>query len=178
MPLTLADLELICLNPAIHETRVFDCTDADLNEFLSADAKRYQDEYLSHTRLAFYQGILVGYITLLADSIILKSSEKRGLFDFHREVYTFPALKVGRLGVHLDHQKSGVGRALLKYAIGVVVRINSEMNIGCRFITVDAYPKSVSWYQKNGFIFNKHYSDPNKTHPSMRYDILKSDPIE
>lgn len=107
MPLTLAELELICLDPAIHDTTVFDCADADLNEFLVIDAERYQGEYLSHTRLAFNQGIIVGFITLLADSIILKSSEKRRLFDFHQEVYTFPALKVGRLGVHRDYHKLG-----------------------------------------------------------------------
>jgi GNAT superfamily N-acetyltransferase len=120
---------------------------------------------------------LVGYITILNDSIILKSSEKRHLFDFNRSVFTFPALKIGRLGVRHDYQRSGVGRSLLKYAIGVVVRLNHDLNIGCRFVTVDAYPKSVSWYEANGFVYNKNYAHPEKTHPSMRYDILKSPPV-
>jgi GNAT superfamily N-acetyltransferase len=138
MPLTLADLELLCFDPAIHNVAGFDCGDADLNEFLTVDSQRYRTECLSHTRIAMHKGTIVGYITLLADSIILKSSEKRHLFDFHRQVFTFPALKVGRLGVHRDRQRDGVGKSFLKYAIGVVVRLNQDMNVGCRFITVDA----------------------------------------
>lgn len=177
MPLTLADMELLCLDLAIHNINDFDCADADLNDFLRTDSQRYSAEYLSHTRIAVHNGVVVGYITLLADSIILKSSEKRHLFDFHRQVFTFPALKIGRLGVHRARQRDGVGKSLLKYAIGVVVRLNQDMNVGCRFITVDAYPKSVSWYQRHGFLFNKEYTDLSKTHPSMRYDILKSTPI-
>jgi GNAT superfamily N-acetyltransferase len=177
MPLTLADLELLCFDPAIHNVNDFDCGDADLNEFLTADSQRYRAECLSHTRIAMHDGMVVGYITLLADSIILKSSEKRHLFNFHQQVFTFPALKVGRLGVHRNRQRDGVGKSLLKYAIGVVVRLNQDMNVGCRFITVDAYPQSISWYQHYGFLFNKEYADPSKTHPSMRYDILKSAPI-
>jgi GNAT superfamily N-acetyltransferase len=177
MPLTLADLVLLRFDPAVHDTSKFDCSGPDLNEFLTADAQRYQEHCLSHTRLAFSQGVRVGSITLLTDSIILKSSEKRHMFDFHRSIYTFPALKIGRL-VGREAQQLGVGRSLLKYAVGVVVRMNREMNIGCRFVTVDAYPKSIPWYEKNGFIFNKYYADPAKTHPSMRYDILKSARID
>ena len=56
--------------------------------------------------------------------------------------------------------------------------MNQEISIGCRFVTVDAYPQSISWYEHHGFCFNKQYSNPAKTHPSMRYDILKSKPID
>lgn len=178
MPLTLADLELLRFDPAVHDTHNFDCGDPDLNEFLTVDAQRYQEHCLSHTRLAFSQGILVGYITLLSDSMILKSSEKRRLFDFHQSVFTFPAMKIGRLSVRRESQHLGIGRCLLRYAVGLVVRMNQELNVGCRFVTVDAYPQSIAWYERNGFIFNKVYADPSKTHPSMRYDILKSVQID
>jgi GNAT superfamily N-acetyltransferase len=181
MQVTLADLEIVRFDPGTQDVSGFDCGDADLNEFLKNDAARYQAEHLSHTRLAFLQGALVGYITLLADCIILKTSEKQRvleqLLDFHQAVYTFPALKIGRLGVQNASKGTGVGTQLLKYAVGLVVRLNTELNVGCRFITLDAYPGSVTWYQKNGFLFNKHYKTPEKTHPSMRYDILKSPQI-
>lgn len=178
MRLTLANLELLCFDPAVHDTTRFDCDDPDLNEFLTVDARRYQEYCLSQTRLAFAGGTLVGYITLLSDSIILKSSEKRRLFDFHQSVFTFPALKIGRLGVTREFQRAGVGRSLLQYAVGVVFRMNKELNVGCRFVTVDAYPQSIAWYQRHGFTFNKYYADPTKTHPSMRFDILKSPQID
>jgi len=83
----------------------------------------------------------------------------------------------------------------LIYTIGLVVRMNWELNIACRFITLDAYPQSVSWYEKKNFKFNKHYGRAprgwaavsafcrvlvgreRRAHSSMRYDILRSPKI-
>lgn len=177
MPITLADIQVLPIDPAVHNLVAFDCGDTDLNDFVRNDCQSYQEHCLSHTRVAVHDGVLVGFLTLLADSIILKTPEKKHLFDFHDKLMYFPAMKVGRLGVVQNLQKGGVGTALLKYAIGIAVRMNTELNVGCRFITVDAYPRSISWYEDRGFKFNKHYKDPSKTHPSMRYDILKSPPI-
>lgn len=181
MPVTLADLQIVPFDPAKHDVTAFDCGDSDLNDFLKNDAGRYQQERLSHTQLAFLDGELVAYITLLTDSIILKTSEKkrtlRQLLDRHQTIYTFPALKIGRIGVQARQKGNHIGTELLKYAVGLVVRLNGESKIGCRFITLDAYSKSISWYESRGFVFNKHYKHPEKTHPSMRYDILKSPEI-
>jgi len=175
MPITLDDLKLVPLTQE-HDVSAFDCGDHDLNEFVQVDCHSYQGQYLSHTRLALHGQQIVGYITLLSDCIILKTNEKRKLFSFHRKIYFFPSRNIARLGVGQQYQKSGVGKAMLKYAIGVAARLNHEMGIGCRFITVDAYPESVSWYEKRGFIHNKHLMNPNLSHPSMRFDLLKSTP--
>lgn len=199
MPVTLADLEITLFDPNTHDVANFDCGDADLNDFLKNDAVKYQHDHLSHTRLVFLNGSLVGYLTLLADSIILMTSEKRRALDKTkaqiRSVFTIPAVKIGRLGIQKEFQRSGVGRQLLIYTVGLVVRINRELNVGVRFITLDAYPASISWYERNHFVFNKHYDRPPKgvaglkvrclkilglakrNHPSMRYDILKSPKI-
>jgi GNAT superfamily N-acetyltransferase len=173
MPITLDDLKIIPLTED-HDVSTFNCGDPDLNEFVQVDCHSYQSEYLSHTRLAFHEDRIVGYVTLLSDSIILKSKEKKKLFSFYGKIYFFPALKIARLGVQQENQKNGVGRALLEYSIGVAARLNHEMGVGCRFITVDAYPESVPWYEQRGFIHNKHLMNPNLTHPSMRFDLLKS----
>ena len=178
MPVTLADLDIVCFDPATHDVSAFDCNDADLNDFLRNDAARYQSECVSCTRIALHRGRIVGFLTLLTDGIILKTGEKKKLFSFHKQVVTLPAVKIGRLGVRRELQRSGVGRALLKYAIGVLVRMNQDSGVGCRFITLDAYPASISWYQARGFVFNKHYAHPEKTHPSMRYDILKGPRVD
>lgn len=179
---SLADLEIVRLDLAVHDVSGFDCGDSDLNDFLKTDATNYQADHVSHTRLAFLNRELVGYVTLLADCIILKTSEKKRLLDklllSHQTVFTFPALKIGRLGVQSGFQRSGIGRQLLKYVIGLVVRLNDEFGIGCRFITVDAYPRSIPWYTKHGFVANKHYADLGKANPSMRFDILKGPQID
>lgn len=178
MSVSLADIQIVPFDPSTHTVGQFNCGDLDLNDFLKNDAARYQSENLSHTRLAFLgAGNLVGYIALLADCIVLKTNEKKRLFSFHRSVVSFPALKIGRLGVAESSQGSGIGTQLLKYAVGVVVRLNRELNVGCRFITLDAYPKSVPWYQARGFVFNREYAKLDGAHPSMRYDILKGPEI-
>jgi GNAT superfamily N-acetyltransferase len=177
----LSDLSILPFDPKIHEVSAFDCGDPDLNEFLQKDASAYQNEHLSFTRVVFHEKELVAYITLLTDSIVLKTPEKKKLVDFHDSVMQWPALKIGRLAVATARQKQcGIGKALLQYAVGLAIRIGRESGVGCRFLTVDAYPVSIGFYERHGFVVNKNYVDKEKpkTHPSMRYDILKSPPIE
>ncbi len=173
MPITLADLHIVRADAQAHDVSQFDCGDDDLNDFLKNDCFRYQSEYLSHTRLVFYQGSLGGFLTLLSDSIVLKTKEKRKLISFHRDVYSFPAVKIGRIGIAKKIQRQGMRRELVKYTLGLVVRLNDELHIGSRFITLDAYPASIPFYERCGFVYNLEYKDPKKTHPSMRYDIIK-----
>ncbi len=195
MRISLNDLSIIPFDPNVHDVSEFECGDADLEEFLKEDAAKYQEHHISFTRVVYLKDELVGYVTLLTDCIVLKSGEKRKLVDFHQSVLQWPALKIGRLAVTTARQKTqGVGTSILQYSIGVALRLGAESGVGCRFITVDAYPKSISWYQKKNFIFNKHYQEPppkagfiarcksfvwkdKKIHPSMRYDILKSPKI-
>jgi GNAT superfamily N-acetyltransferase len=199
MAVTLADLRIVLFDPSTHDVSRFDSGHPDINEFLQQEAWKYQADHLSHTRLAYIDDRLVGYITLLTDCIILKTPEKKKVLkearDYHQTVYTFPAVKIGRLGVQKDLQFSGIGTHLLRYTVGVVVRLNRELSVGCRFITCDAYPTSVSFYQRKSFVFNKHYNrtpqalvakvlakllrrTPNEEdNRSMRYDILKSPEI-
>ena len=176
MPITLDDLEVFCIEKD-HDTKSFDCGDDDLNDFVRSDCHQYREQWLSHTLLAKLRtdGRIVGFITLLSDSIVLETSEKKYLFDFHKKVYHFPALKIGRLGVQKDIQRQGVGEALLTYTVGVATRMNNGLRVGCRFITVDAYPESVPWYQKNGFMFNGQENKARKSkNRSMRYDLLRT----
>lgn len=177
----LSDLSILPFDPNAHDVSSFDCGDPDLNEFLQKDALKYQNEHLSFTRVVFHEKELVAYITLLTDSIVLKTPEKKKLVDFHDSVMQWPALKIGRLAVVTTRQKQcGIGKALLQYAVALAIRIGRESGVGCRFLTVDAYPVSIAFYERHGFVVNKNYVDKEKpkTHPSMRYDILKSAPIE
>lgn len=202
MLVSLADLEIIPFDPAQHDASNFDCGDQDLNDFLKNDASKFQADHLSHTQIVLLNGALVAYITLLADCVILQTGEKKKILQqaraYHQRIYTFPAIKIGRIGVQKEFRHSGIGTQLLIYTIGLVVRLNKELNIACRFITLDAYPQSISWYEKKYFKFNKHYGRKpikwpawaaisafccvllgrqRRTHPSMRYDILRSPEI-
>jgi|ERR1017187_3228188 hypothetical protein len=92
MPISLSDLEIVLFDPALHDVSKFDCADDDLNDFLKHDAAKYQADHLSHTRVVYFTGLLVGYITLLADCIILQTGEKKKALTetraHHQRVYT------------------------------------------------------------------------------------------
>lgn len=47
----------------------FDCGDADLNEFLQNDAKENQKNWLSATRILYDNNKIIGYFTLIADTL-------------------------------------------------------------------------------------------------------------
>lgn len=174
MRITLADLYVVKADPTKHDISAFDCGDADLNDFLKNDCFHYQREYLSHTRLVFNEGKqLVAFLTLLNDSILLKTKEKKKLIGYRWIISSFPAVKIGRLAIAKKFQRQGIGKELVKYTIGLVVRLNKELHIGSRFITLDAYPVSIPFYERCGFVFNLHPDYSAKTHPSMRYDLIK-----
>lgn len=58
---------------------------------------------------------------------------------------SYPAVKIGRLGVGVNHQNNGMGKAILDYTKDSFVNNNKT---GCNFIVVDAYKDSVDFYKK------------------------------
>lgn len=153
----------------------FSCGDDDLDDFLRTDASRLQDQSVVRTFVAFYEGHLVGYVALLADAITLKSSERKKLALNHDDHPIVPALKVARLGVSAEFRAShrGVGEALMYYAYSMAIDIAER--IGCRLLTLDAYPQSIDFYAKLGFVMNQDKAYARKNHPSMRFDIFTRD---
>lgn len=177
MPITLTQLEIHDADHARFDIASFDCGDSDLNEFVKQDCIRYKSQSLSHTKIAIYRGRVGGFIALLSDSITLEDSERQWLIHKNVTVRQIPALKIGRLGICLDLQKQGMGSALMKYAVGVAFRMNSDIGVGCRFLTVDAYPESVDFYIRLGFKKSMHKTYRRRKCPSMYYDIISGPSI-
>lgn len=178
MPITLAQLEIHDIDHNKFDIGAFDCADEDLNEFIKVDCIKYKTNNLSHTKIALFEERVAGYIALLADSITLEESERQWLIHKNVTVHQIPALKVGRLGIHRDLQRQGMGSALMKYAVGVAFRMNTEIGVGCRFITLDAYPKSIEFYLRLGFVKSAHKSYKTRKCPSMHYDIVSGPTIK
>jgi GNAT superfamily N-acetyltransferase len=172
MPITLAELELVDADPKAFNLSTFDCEDSDLNEFVKVDCPRYKEQGLSHTKLALYSGNVVGYVALLADSISLETSERQWLIQKNVHVQHIPALKIGRLAIDKRYKGQRVGSALVKYSVGVAFRLNSDLSVGCRFLTVDAYQQSIGFYERLGFVKSLHKQYKKREHPSMHYDII------
>ena len=57
----------------------FSCGEPDLDDFLRSDALRLQGQRVVHTFLAFFDAALVGYMSILADAVVLETKERKRL---------------------------------------------------------------------------------------------------
>lgn len=172
MPTTLAELEIVDADHSKYDVTGFDCSDADLNDFLRTDSPQYSLKHLAWTKLALHEKTIVGFLCLSADSISLAPDEHWWKAVSPVAIQHIPALKIGRLGISVTRQQQGIGKALVRYAVGVASRLNSDSRVGCRFLTVDAYPQSIEFYRGIGFVESQHKLYRKKKNPAMYFDIL------
>ena len=138
-----------------HDLSNFKSYEKELIDFLIEDALNNQMQKLSVTFLWFYEKNLVGYVTLLNDKINLEGNLKEFFREKDIHYKSLPALKIGRLCVHDDFRKKGIGRLMVLFAIKQANEI-SENKSGCRFITLDAKRNekreldSIHFYKKLG----------------------------
>jgi ribosomal protein S18 acetylase RimI-like enzyme len=170
----IVDLEILPLTAAdALNLEEFSCDDDDLNDFVRTDALRLQNEHATQCYLARRESTgarVLGYVALLTDAVLLESKERKGLGlrDAHPVV---PALKIARLGVSHDLQRgNGIGTALVRFAYFKGIEIAES--VGCRLLTLDAYPQSVGFYEKLGFVCNRSKEYRDRAHPSMRLDVF------
>jgi predicted GNAT family N-acyltransferase len=136
----------------------FDCGDADLNDFLFEDAKNYSKNLIAVTYLIQNNSETIAYFNYLNDKI--SHQDLDGNFSkFTARIGTllplgkgnhksYPAVKIGRLAVSKNIHSGGYGKMIIDYTKGNFTNNNKT---GCKFITVDAYRKSLQFYEKMGF---------------------------
>jgi GNAT superfamily N-acetyltransferase len=140
-----------------HVINSFKSYEKELVDFLKEDALDNQEREVSTTHLWFLKGTnyLIGYVTLLSDSLNLNSPLKEEFRNKGINYKSLPALKIGRLCVDDRFLKKGVGRIMLQFVINIIREMNKFS--GCRFITVDAKRNedkskdSIHFYKKMGF---------------------------
>ncbi len=162
----------------------FNCGEEDLTAYI-CDGTSASDEQagVSVSYCVHSDEQMVGYFTVLADSIQLQGKERPDGVSYP----TLPAVKIGRMGVDQPFQGSGVGYWILDYVVGLARALSEQ--IGVRYVTLDALNRDelVEWYGEYGFVPNKGEAtrrtayqkffgrfkpgeDPD--HISMRFDIL------
>jgi GNAT superfamily N-acetyltransferase len=170
----------------------FNCGRSDLNEFFRLDAYDHECEFL--TKTYYFQpkeltdkGVFfpVGLISFLNDRIEITKDEKKGekkaFFKMLRKTiphpkrnYTsYPAVKIGRLGVHIKYQSDGIGSHLINITKKMFITNNRT---GCRYLTVDAYndEPTMRFYLKNHFNF-LYDKDKKSEHRIMYFDLKRMD---
>ena len=130
----------------------------------------------------------MAFVSFLNDSIDItqdeRNKEKKTFFKILRKIFPFPkwrhssypAVKVGRLGVVRQYQRSDIGTSLINLTKNFFL---SQNRTGCRFLTVDAYNEEpqIKFYLKNGFQFLWDEDRDDKTR-IMYFDLLRHEPEE
>ena len=157
----------------------FDCGREEQNRFLYERAWLDQEAQVSVTYLHYVQGILAAYATVCMDALPLGRREREPGVLYQ----DIGALKLAQLGVHLSFQGAGLGRLVVADVIALAR--DEAPRVGCRYVTLDAQPDLVPWYERRGFRRNllrqdqrildavKHGRDAERIAVSMRFDLRR-----
>jgi len=161
-----SSLKIIKANSEMLKDISFDCGDDDLNEFLLVDSYDNIRNNLYTIFLCFYYEAVIGFFSLSADSI--KVNEKLPV-----KYSSYPAIKIGRLAVDKGFQNLNVGSMMISWIIGFCRNLSLE--IGIRFISVDAYnnEKTINFYENNLFIGLENAIGKKRRNIPMYKDICE-----
>jgi GNAT superfamily N-acetyltransferase len=122
--------------------------DVDLERFFQVYAGQNQfRHHIGTTYVAVERREVCGYVTIAAGSLEiddLPAAARRKL-----PAYPLPVLRVARLAVDVAFQGHGIGRELLRFALGLALQMRTDY--GCIGVVVDAKPAAVPFYSRFGF---------------------------
>ena len=139
----------------------FDCGDADLNDFILNECPLYRKEKLAvtyvleavddsnHEHIAAFFSLSNDCISLTDFDSKTKYNRFSRRFNNRKRLKSYPAAKIGRLGVDATMKGKSLGSYLLTF---IKRYFTADNKTGCRFITVDAYAAAIPFYEKNGFV--------------------------
>ncbi|WP_406844214.1 GNAT family N-acetyltransferase [Flavobacterium soyae] len=159
----------------------FECGDTDLNGFLNDKAIPYKKDLLATTYILENESKTIAYLSIYNDALAVQENQfasktafkrwiKEILSHRKRHLRQFPAIKIGRLAVceTTKKERKGIGQALVNFVIDLALEQNSKC--ACQLLTVDAYDKSLGFYEKLGFKFLSENDNGEDTR-QMFYDL-------
>jgi GNAT superfamily N-acetyltransferase len=165
-----APLRLVQLNS--HRDIEFQCGDGDLDGFFKDDWYPHFNQLLAVTYCMYQGERVVAMVSLFNDKIDANEmgSGKR-LIPNRKRKRSYPAVKVGRFAVAKDFQRQGIGEDLMDFLkVFFIVRNKT----GCRFITLDAYPKAATFYERCGFKPMKPFESRLKKFYWRMHDVARA----
>jgi len=160
-----------------HDFSDFHCVSEDLDDFIKNDARREQECMLSRTYLFSYDGSVIGFVSLSADSVIAQLFKSEDLVKkkgSSKSIYSnLPCILIGRLAVVKSYERQGIGTNILKWAVGLITDVVCK-SVGCRYITVDPKTESLALYIKAGLGFTQMEAiKPGKTETRYYINLYK-----
>ena len=145
-----------------HDLSNFKCASDDLNDFIKNDALRQQVMNLNITQLAICDGEIIGFVSILTDTLKIKTIEDKSLKEEMKnelnvigEDNTLPAIKIGRFAIDEKYAQKGLGSFIFRNVLLSILHL-SKTKVGLRFITVEAYAMAFNFYvKKNNFTYRK-----------------------
>ena len=150
----------------------------DLNDFIINDAPLYRDELLAVTYVIEDSEKTLAYCSLANDRIGIEDFPSNTDYNRFRKkrfvnakrIKHYPAIKICRLGVDVEHQSKGIGRLIVDTLKWYFLDNNKS---GCRYLTVDAHKDAVDFYKKNGFVtLTEEQGNVTNETVLMFYDLM------
>lgn len=148
---------------ATDQVDAFDCGQAALNQFLQRYALVNQKANSSQTCACCQADVVVGFYSLAVGSIDPESAPSRVMKGLAR--HSVPVMILARLAVDRQHQRKGLGQAVLKDAL---LRTAQAADIaGIRCLLVHAKDEAArQWYESWEF-------EPSPTDPYHLFLMVK-----
>jgi predicted GNAT family N-acyltransferase len=139
----------------------FDCGDADLNDFILHESPLYRKTRLAVTYVLeentdINHEHIVAFFSLSNDRISMSDFDNKTRynrfsrkFNNRKRLKSYPAAKIGRLGVDIAYKGRNLGSNILMF---IKRFFTADNKTGCRFLTVDAYAAAIPFYLRNGFV--------------------------
>lgn len=149
-----------------------DDEDKPLEIFIRRDARKSAAANLTQTYVAKMNGDrkVIGYISIMCAEVALEKTyeiaDKVGADKYEYQ----PAVRISRLAMCHGFAGRQIGRQLVATAIGVVL-LSIVPVAGCRFMILDAKPKSIDFYRKLGFRLLDTEENHKKATPLMFLDL-------
>ena len=133
---------------ATDQVDAFDCGQAALNQFLQRYALVNQKANSAQTYVCCQGDVVVGFYSIAVGSVDPDATPSRAMKGLAR--HPVPVMILARLAVDKEHQRKGLGQALLKDALLRTVQA-SEI-LGVRGVLVDALDDHArAFYERFGF---------------------------
>lgn len=145
--------------------------DQDLQVFIRRYARKSSLANLTQTYVAKREGEkpILGYVSVMCAEVALEQTYQIENKDGADRYEFQPAIRVARLARCPQNKGLGIGRSLMDVALGVALEIAPMA--GCRFLILDAKPKSIEFYESFGFRLLDTKANKSKSMPLMFMDL-------
>jgi ribosomal protein S18 acetylase RimI-like enzyme len=137
---------------ADHDREAFSCGEPDMDRWFHETAPQHNSRGLAVVQVMIEEatGVVVGFYSLSNYSVLGSELPKIGGKKMPPRMQV-PMHLLGRLGVHVDYKRRGLGETLVSHALQAA---KSQTDVSASMgVVVDALnPALVPWYQSLGFV--------------------------